>query len=158
MTDTSNRVIFRTIQEAMPECHISHDLSPLTPCNCLPPGWGGRRAAGPRLGGGGEVADRAAEAVQAPRRAAIAAARGLKRALWEARRQTGESRNDPIGGVAVGPRAELRIRATTLYTVWEANLGIYATTLYVVRGTKLLNRATTLYAAVRCGSEARVRF
>ncbi len=77
------------------------------------------RAARARLGVGVGVADgaavvvlrgrvverlamRAETASQAPWRAAIAAARGLKRAMCAARRQMREMRNDPIGGSAVG--------------------------------------------------------
>ena len=77
------------------------------------------RAAQARLGAGGAVADdaralalhgreserlaaRAEAASQAPWRVAIAAARGLKRAVREARRQVRVSRNDPTCGAATG--------------------------------------------------------
>jgi hypothetical protein len=84
-------------------------LSPLTPCNCLTPGLGRRaRAARARRGMGGEVADGVPAAVQAPWRAAIAAARGLKRPVWEARRKTGELRNDLICGAAAGAAGQTR--------------------------------------------------
>jgi hypothetical protein len=92
-------------------------LHAATPCNCLPPGLGaGRRAraARARRGAGDGVADGTAAvlrgreteraAAQAPWRAAIAAARGLKRAAWEARRETRSSRNDPMRGMALGAR------------------------------------------------------
>ena len=100
-------------------------LSPLTPYNCLPPGLERRaRIALARLGAGGGVVVGSAmlvlrgretkrltawaeAAAQAQCRAAIVAARGLKRAVWEVRRQTREPRNDPIRGVegqTSGPR------------------------------------------------------
>jgi len=104
-------------------------LSPLTPYNCLPPGLERRaRIALARLGAGGGVVVGSAmlvlrgreterltawaeAAAQAPRRAAIAAAivaaRGLKRVVWEVRRQTREPRNDPIHGVE-GHKSESR--------------------------------------------------
>jgi hypothetical protein len=90
-------------------------LHAATHCDSVPAALGlGRRAraARTRLGAGGEMADgtaavplrgrqseraaaQAEAATQAPWRAAIAAARGTKRAAQEARRQTRNARNDP---------------------------------------------------------------
>jgi hypothetical protein len=92
-------------------------LHATTHCDGLPAGLGlGRRA---RLGAGGGVANgtaavplhrrqterlaaQAEAATQAPWRTAIAAARGAKRAAQEARRQTHNSRNDPMCGAVAG--------------------------------------------------------
>ena len=98
-------------------------LHATTPGNSVPAGLGlGRRAraARARLGAGGGVAVGAAAvlrgretergaarteaAAQAPWRAAIKAARGVKRAAWEERRETHNSRNDPMRGAAMGAR------------------------------------------------------